>query len=70
MVNGNHVEHWLNGTKMLDYEMGSPGWKQRVEQSKFAAWPEYGTIASGHIDLQDHGNPVAYRSLMIKVLSN
>jgi hypothetical protein len=39
-----------------------------VAQSKFAAWPEYGSIATGHIDLQDHGNPVAYRDLMIRVL--
>jgi hypothetical protein len=70
VVSGNHVEHWLNGTEVLDYEIGSPDWKQRVAQSKFAAWPEYGTIATGHIDLQDHGNPVAYRNLMIKVLPN
>jgi hypothetical protein len=68
VVNGNHVEHWLNGHKVLDYAFGSSDWKQRVAQSKFAAWPEYGTIAAGHIDLQDHGNPVAYRNVMIKVL--
>lgn len=68
VVNGNYVEHWLNGVKVLDYEIGSPDWKQRVAQSKFAAWPEYGTTATGHVDLQDHGDPVAYRNLMIKVL--
>ena len=68
VVDGDHVEHWLNGTMVLEYELGSPDWKQRVEQSKFAAWPEYGTIATGHIDLQDHGNAVAYRNILIKVL--
>ncbi len=68
VVNGNHVEHWLNGTKVLEYELGSADWQQRVAQSKFAAWPEYGTVATGHIDLQDHTNAVAYRNLMIKVL--
>lgn len=68
VVSGDHVEHWLNGTKVLEYEFGSPEWKQRVAQSKFAAWPEYGTVPTGHIDLQDHGNPVAYRDLMIRVL--
>ncbi|HVY51904.1 MAG TPA: DUF1080 domain-containing protein, partial [Devosia sp.] len=68
VVKGNHVEHWLNGTKVLDYEIGSPDWTERVAHSKFAAWPEYGTIATGPIDLQDQGNPVAYRNLMIKVL--
>jgi hypothetical protein len=68
VVNGNHVEHWLNGQEVVDYEIASADWKQRVAHSKFAAWPEYGTIATGHIDLQDHGSPVAYRNLMIKVL--
>jgi hypothetical protein len=68
VVNGNHVEHWLNGQKVVDYEIASPDWKQRVAKSKFAAWPEYGTVATGHVDLQDHGSPVAYRNLMIKVL--
>jgi hypothetical protein len=68
IVTGTHVEHWLNGQKVLDYELGSPDWKQRVAASKFAAWPAYGTITRGHIDLQDHGNEVAYRNLMVKVL--
>lgn len=68
VVDGDHVEHWLNGQKVLEYEFGSSDWKHRVAQSKFAAWPEYGSIATGHIDLQDHGNPVAYRDLMIRVL--
>jgi hypothetical protein len=68
VVNGNHVEHWLNGQEVVDYEIASADWTQRVAHSKFASWPEYGTIATGHIDLQDHGSPVAYRNLMIKVL--
>lgn len=68
IVDGNHVEHWLNGQKVVEYEIASADWKQRVAKSKFAAWPEYGTIASGHVDLQDHGSAVTYRNLMIKVL--
>ena len=68
VVDGNHVEHWLNGQKVVEYEIASADWKQRVAKSKFAAWPEYGTIASGHVDLQDHGSAVTYRNLMIKVL--
>ncbi len=68
VVNGNRVEHWLNGNRVLDYEIGSPEWKRRVAQSKFGALPEYGTIATGHVVLQDHGNPVAYRNLTITVL--
>jgi len=67
-VNGNRVAHWLNGAEVLDYEIGSPEWKRRVALSKFGALPEYGTITAGHIVLQDHGNAVAYRNLMITVL--
>jgi hypothetical protein len=68
VVDGNHVEHWLNGQKVADYEIGSPDWRARVASSKFAAWPEFAASATGHIDLQDHGSPVAFRNLRIKVL--
>lgn len=69
VVDGNHVEHWLNGVKVVDYTIGSPDWQSRVANSKFAAWPEFAASPRGHIDLQDHGSPVAYRNLRIKVLS-
>src|SRR5919106_3694598 len=52
VVHGNHVEHWLNGQKIVDYELGSPDWKQRVAKSKFNEWPDYGKAAQGHIGLQ------------------
>jgi hypothetical protein len=68
IVNGNHVEHWLNGTKMLEYELGSPDWKARVAKAKFHEWPLYGTATEGHIGLQDHGDYVEYRNIRIKVL--
>ena len=68
VVDGNHVEHWLNGEKVVEYEIGSPDWKSRIAASKFAAWPEYASLPKGHIDLQDHGSAVAYRDLRIKVL--
>jgi hypothetical protein len=68
VVNGNHVEHWLNGVKLLEYELGSPDWTQRVAASKFQQWPGYGRAAKGHIALQDHGDWVAYRNIKIKVL--
>src|SRR5262249_35164425 len=42
VVKGRHVEHWLNGQKIVEYELGSPDWIQRVASSKFSAWPEYG----------------------------
>lgn len=68
LVNGNHVEHWLNRTKVADYELGSDDWRRRVGRSKFKQWPEYGKAAEGYIGLQDHGNPVAFRNLKIRIL--
>ena len=68
VVRGDHVEHWLNGVKVVDYELGSPDWKARVARSKFAAWPRYGTAPRGHIALQDHGSWVAFRNIRIREL--
>ncbi len=68
-VEGTHVEHWLNGEKTADYQLGSPEWQALVVASKFAQWPEYGTYPSGHIGLQDHGDWVAFRNLKVRVLN-
>jgi len=68
LVNGNHVEHWLNGRKIVSYELGSVDWLQRVANSKFKEWPEYGKAAEGYIGLQEHGNQVAYRNIKVRVL--
>ena len=68
IVNGNHVEHWLNGVKLLEYDFGSRDWDSKVAGSKFAPHPRFGKNASGHIGLQDHGNVVAYRNIKIRVL--
>ena len=68
VVNGNHVEHWLNGQKIIEYEFGSADWKDRVAKSKFNEFPEYGRAAEGYIGIQDHGSWVAFRNLKIRVL--
>lgn len=68
LVDGNRVEHWLNGQKIVEYELHSDDWKQRVAASKFNEWPLYGTAAEGHIGLQDHGDWVAFRNIRIRVL--
>lgn len=68
IVNGAHVEHWLNGVKVTEYDLWSPDWKQRVASSKFRHWPQYGLAKSGYIALQDHEFPVAFRNIMIRVL--
>jgi hypothetical protein len=68
LANGNHVEHWLNGTRIAEYELGSAEWAQKVAASKFDAWKGYGKFARGRIALQDHGDVVAYRNIRIKEL--
>jgi hypothetical protein len=68
VVNGTHVEHWLNGTKLLEYELWSPDWEAKVKASKFNEWPPYGRATRGHIGLQDHGDRVAFRNLRLKEL--
>jgi hypothetical protein len=66
VVSGNHVEHWLNGTKVLEYELSSPEILAAVQDSKFNKTPGFGTKKLGHILLQDHGDAVCYRSVKVK----
>jgi hypothetical protein len=68
LVNGNHVEHWLNGQKLLEYELGSADWKDRVAKSKFSTMPNYGKAGEGYIGLQDHGDKVEFRNIKIRSL--
>jgi len=68
VVNGNKVEHWLNGQKVVEYEFGSPDWTAKVAASKFSQWPGYGKATRGHIGLQDHGDRVWFRNIRIKLL--
>lgn len=66
LVSGTHVEHWLNGVKVVEYEIGSPAWAALVKGSKFNEWPQYGTRKTGHLVLQDHGDRVQYRNLRVR----
>jgi hypothetical protein len=62
---GRHLEHWLNGQRVVSVELDSPAFLQRVAASKFAPYPGFARSAEGHIALQDHGRPVWFRGLAI-----
>ena len=68
IVRGNHVEHWLNGFKTVEYERGTQEWRALVDHSKYTVWPDFGEAKKGHLLLQDHGNAVSFRSIKIRVL--
>jgi hypothetical protein len=64
--NNGKVEHWLNGAKCLEYEVGSTKWKEQLAKSKFKGYPQYGLTKEGHIGLQDHGHEVRFRNVKIR----
>jgi hypothetical protein len=66
---GNHVEHWLNGKKVVEFEVGGEDWNKRIADSKFSDAELFAKSPTGHIGLQDHGNDVWFRNLRIKVLA-
>ena len=69
VVRGTTVEHWLNGTKVLSYELGSPALKAAIAQSKFKDVARFGTPQKGHILIQDHGDQVWFKSIRIRPLT-
>lgn len=66
LVNGAHVEHWMNGEKILEYELGSDDWKARVANSKHKDRPKFGTFKKGLICLQDHTDRIEFRNIKIR----
>lgn len=68
VVKGNHVEHWLNKSKVVEYELNSPELTKLIADSKFKGWSGFAKQASGHICLQDHGDDVWYRKIKIRKL--
>ena len=69
VVNGNRVQHWLNGQKLLEYELGSPDWEAKVKASKFVEYPKYGRATRGYIGIQgDHEGVLSIRNVRIREL--
>jgi hypothetical protein len=68
IVQDNHVEHWMNGAKILEYEMGGEPLKALIANSKFKAWPRFAREKTGSIALQNHGNSVWFRNVRVRRL--
>ncbi len=65
---GNHIEHWMNGVKIVEYEIGSPEWTAIYKKTKFAEFPDFARHPKGYIVLQDHGHEVSFRNIRIRKL--
>lgn len=69
VARGAHVEHWLNGQKVVEYELWSPDWEAKVKASKFGEWPNYGRAKAGHLGIQgDHDGALSIRNMRIRTL--
>jgi hypothetical protein len=68
VVNGPHVEHWLNDKKIVEYEMWTDEWKRKKVEGKWKDAPGYGMAHRGFIALQDHGSEAWFRNVKVKVL--
>jgi Domain of Unknown Function (DUF1080) len=69
VIKGNHVEHWLNGRRVVAYDLGSPEWKAKVAASKFSQYPNYGLAKTGFIGIQgDHPGSLELRHIRIREL--
>jgi hypothetical protein len=66
IVNGSKVQHWLNDNLTVEYERGTPSWKELVARSKFKDSPGFGEVIEGRILLQDHGDSVSYKNIKIR----
>ncbi|WP_338868218.1 DUF1080 domain-containing protein [Spirosoma sp. SC4-14] len=68
VVQGGHVEHWLNNPKMMEYDRHSQIFHNLVAKSKYNTYTNFAQAPAGHILLQDHGNEVHFRSIKIRAL--
>ena len=66
---GNHIEHWLNGTRIAEFEVGGPEWNAKYAASKFTKYPNFGKAPKGHIGVQgNHPGMLSLRNIRIREL--
>ena len=70
VFNGNHGEHWINGTKVLEYDLDTEHFNSLLSASKYRSIPGFADKRAGHIVLQDHTDEVWYRNIKIRILSD
>ncbi len=70
VVRGRHVEHWLNGVRIVAYELGSPELQARIAQTKFKDWPGFAQAETGYLALQNHGGQVCFRRIRVRRLDH
>lgn len=68
VVKAGHVEHWLNGEKVVEYQLWTPEWEKLVKAGKWKDYPDYGLARKGHLGLQDHGNVTWFRNIKVRKL--
>ena len=68
IVQKGHVEHWLNGEKIVEYQLWSPEWENLVKAGKWKDYPMYGRAKRGHLALQDHGKQTWFKNIKIRAL--
>lgn len=67
-IESGHLQHWLNGELVVDVQLWNEEWEERVANSKFNIYPDFGRAREGHIGLQDHGQQVWFRNIRIREL--
>ncbi|MBC7744524.1 MAG: DUF1080 domain-containing protein [Flavobacterium sp.] len=68
VYNNGHVEHWLNGEKIVEFQAGDEKWLKNKTEGKWKDYPDYGSAKKGHVALQDHGNKAYFKNIQIKEL--